>query len=205
LILVLFLAGTFAQALADLFYGLHLMDSDYRIGSFFDAFWVVGFLFIGWAAAEQFRQAKATVPSAFAPMWEAQRHAEAIIPAVAVALIFTSGGIIGAIAIGPVFLAIIPVAVLFAGFLGLREYWALTNETAIREDLKHLAHHDPLTGLENRLVLHQRLTTSLEAGAELAILCLDLDQFKEVNDTLGHPAWGRLTGTGSRTASQLRS
>ncbi|MCL6609873.1 MAG: EAL domain-containing protein [Geminicoccaceae bacterium] len=61
------------------------------------------------------------------------------------------------------------------------------------EQLRHLAEHDPLTGLANR----SRFLRALEAvlvrpGARVALHLLDLDGFKEVNDSLGHPAGDRL-------------
>jgi diguanylate cyclase (GGDEF)-like protein len=51
------------------------------------------------------------------------------------------------------------------------------------------AHGDPLTGLAGREELHRRICAHLEAGAAepFAVLCIDLDRFKLVNDTLGHP------------------
>ena len=58
-------------------------------------------------------------------------------------------------------------------------------EVAARE-LLHAATHDELTGLANRALLHERLAAALEGGAPVALLLLDLDRFKEVNDTLGH-------------------
>jgi len=65
-----------------------------------------------------------------------------------------------------------------------------------RQEAHHLALHDPLTGLPNRIFLAERLTESLaEAkrdGKLLALLCLDLDRFKQVNDTLGHPIGDEL-------------
>lgn len=60
----------------------------------------------------------------------------------------------------------------------------------------HLAYHDGLTGLPNRALLLERLNAALADAAErdgdVAVLFLDLDQFKRVNDTLGHSAGDRM-------------
>jgi diguanylate cyclase (GGDEF)-like protein/PAS domain S-box-containing protein len=59
-----------------------------------------------------------------------------------------------------------------------------------QEKLDHLAHHDALTALPNRLLFHDRLQHALARAAreeeQLAVLFIDLDRFKNVNDTLGH-------------------
>ncbi|MFC1455561.1 EAL domain-containing protein [Microvirga arabica] len=62
--------------------------------------------------------------------------------------------------------------------------------------IHYLAHHDPLTGLDNRASFDQRLDREIRlhqrAGQQLALLCLDLDGFKEVNDLYGHAAGDQL-------------
>jgi diguanylate cyclase (GGDEF)-like protein/PAS domain S-box-containing protein len=62
--------------------------------------------------------------------------------------------------------------------------------------IAHLAHHDPLTDLANRVLFRDRLAGALQrmAGQRtlVAVLCIDLDRFKEVNDTMGHPVGDAL-------------
>ena len=62
----------------------------------------------------------------------------------------------------------------------------LTQEEAMQARIEHLAWHDPLTGLANRASLWQTMETWLAAPAPFALLFLDLDGFKKVNDGHGH-------------------
>ncbi|MEO0411069.1 MAG: EAL domain-containing protein [Pseudomonadota bacterium] len=66
----------------------------------------------------------------------------------------------------------------------------ITESKAQRRELEHQALHDALTGLPNRVLLNDRLDhamkTAHRAGEPMALLLIDLDDFKDVNDTLGH-------------------
>ncbi|MEN0106825.1 MAG: EAL domain-containing protein [Pseudomonas sp.] len=64
----------------------------------------------------------------------------------------------------------------------------ITEEVKVRTEIEHLSLHDPLTGLPNRNQLHSFLVRKLNQVQPLALLSLDLDRFKPVNDTLGHAA-----------------
>ncbi len=72
----------------------------------------------------------------------------------------------------------------------------IAQRRASEERVRHLLHHDPLTGLPNRLLFQDRLAQALaqasRSGRRVALMVLDLDGFKEINDTRGHPAGDRL-------------
>lgn len=75
--------------------------------------------------------------------------------------------------------------------------------------LDHQAHHDPLTGLPNRLLFENRLRLTLESvqteDQQGAVLFLDLDRFKQINDSLGHPVGDQLLKViAARLRHQLR-
>jgi diguanylate cyclase (GGDEF)-like protein/PAS domain S-box-containing protein len=72
----------------------------------------------------------------------------------------------------------------------------ITDRTMAAEVLRRQALHDGLTGLPNRTLLHERVRSAIAAasrdGSTVALLVMDIDQFKEVNDALGHDQGDRL-------------
>ncbi|TXN43377.1 diguanylate cyclase [Methylobacterium sp. WL7] len=72
----------------------------------------------------------------------------------------------------------------------------ITDRKRAEQQIAHLAHHDPLTGLANRTRFREQFLREIalvrRGGPGCALLCLDLDGFKAVNDTLGHAAGDAL-------------
>jgi diguanylate cyclase (GGDEF)-like protein/PAS domain S-box-containing protein len=88
---------------------------------------------------------------------------------------------------------------------GLRTVVSLRDLRERREAetrIRHLAHHDPLTDLPNRALFNEHLAIAVEraaaASGTFAILCVDLDRFKEVNDVFGHAVGDALLRDVSR-------
>ncbi len=88
----------------------------------------------------------------------------------------------------------------------LRETTARLSRKRAEARLAHLAYHDPLTGLPNRILLHDRLQQAIlgaqRTGEPHALVILDLDGFKTINDSLGHHVGDRIL---KEVASRLRS
>ncbi|MEM7300991.1 MAG: diguanylate cyclase [Pseudomonadota bacterium] len=90
----------------------------------------------------------------------------------------------------PILFALLAVVAAKALFVSWRYADALKNLVKSEAQNRFLALHDALTGLPNRLHFDRVLDETFQDGAceQFAILCLDLDKFKAVNDTYGHPA-----------------
>jgi diguanylate cyclase (GGDEF)-like protein len=104
------------------------------------------------------------------------------------------------------------VFMLSAGLMiyGFRRYQDLSREikarTAAELEARNLARHDPLTGLPNRRFFEEKLEKCLRdasAAHQVAVLMLDLDGFKTVNDTYGHGAGDKALGEFARRVSKV--
>ena len=93
----------------------------------------------------------------------------------------------------------------FIGFRGVGS--DVTEQRASADKINRMARFDTLTGLPNRLMINETLGSAMaEAdkwGGRCAFMMIDLDRFKAVNDTLGHPIGDRLLGRVSERLEQL--
>ncbi len=94
-----------------------------------------------------------------------------------------------------------------AGFRGIIH--DITERRRSEEAIQRMAYHDPLTGLPNRLLFYDRFSQVLAHARrnqeQFAVVMMDLDKFKEINDSLGHNAGDELLrGVAERLRSQMR-
>ena len=204
----LIVANLVALLVGDLVFGLQSLDGTYVDGGLLDGVWLLGYLVFGTAALHP------TMGAVFEP----KPVAVALLGPVRLALLGA------AMLIGPVLLtvqqagaesivivvaaatAVVSILVLtrLAGMVGqlARD---IERRTVLEAQLSYQAFHDPLTGLANRRRFMDAVGDAIATRRGTAVLFLDLDDFKHVNDDLGHDAGDALlSAVGHRLVGAIR-
>lgn len=189
LVLTLLTLGLASIALADIGFAYLTVKNLYASGNVIDIGWVAGLLLITVAAAASCESSSTEDSAPGLPGWASiwLPYTPVLLAAVVVAA--NPGRVLRS---GPVEVAagVLVVAVLMRQFLAVsenRRLLAAVAEQAVR---------DPLTGLGNRALFNDRLGHALQlrqrGDTSVGLISLDLNDFKLVNDTLGHPAGDEL-------------
>ncbi len=187
--LQLLAAGLVFYVAADLVYGYMTLHSGYQGGDPVDTLWMIAIALTAAAAAAQLPAAK---PEPVRPVHEQVAWLPYPVAAVGLtSLVYYDRH--------DTFFAGTAMIVLAGGFVALRQYLAQRDLVGAQKQLRHEALHDALTGLPNRVLMldraEQMLARSRRHQGQAALLFLDLDGFKDINDTYGHSAGDRFLQT----------
>jgi diguanylate cyclase len=198
-VVTLLIAGLLGMAAADTLFALHTADGTYVSGAYSDTGWVLAFAafaMAGWASARR--------PMSLQTLGIVRRW-QLMLPYLPFA--GAAGISVYQVAAGDG-VDTVQAFALLAGFslILARQLLTLVRNSTLTEQLRHQAYHDPLTGLGNRALFTDRLEDVLagrvRARITPTVLYLDLDDFKLINDTLGHDAGDELLRA---VADRLRS
>jgi diguanylate cyclase (GGDEF)-like protein len=208
--LQLLIAGLAIYGVSETIYSLALIDDSYVFGNPVDLGWIVGIQLIGVAAfhpsAQQDAIPVATTETRLTrPRLILLAFAALLAPAI-VLIEVTQGNTnaVGGLVVSWTILFGLVMVRLATTVDELGD--SLLLRRRLQDDLTYQATHDPLTGLANRTLFERSLAAALDADASgTAVIFLDLDDFKTVNDTLGHPTGDALLQTiGRRLKRDLR-
>ena len=204
----LLVSNLFAVLVGDLVFGLQSVDGTYADGGVLDGVWLVAYTLFGMAALH---------PS-MAVVFDPKPISVALLgrfrlvllgiamlvgPTLLVIEATSADSIVVVVAAATAVLSILVLARL-SGVVGhlARD---IERRAVLEEQLSYQAFHDPLTGLANRRRFIDAVGASIAAANGSAVLFVDLDDFKHVNDDMGHDAGDTLLiGVGHRLVSALR-
>jgi diguanylate cyclase (GGDEF)-like protein len=195
-------AGMLGLAVADSGFAYLTVHEAYSSASIIDSGWFIGFLLIALAGLRTYHTGAASEQRHDAPLLVALPYVPLAAALVTATIIQVTRGTLGTFLY--VALMFLVACVVLRQLVTLQENRTLTRRLhatvndlrRTEEELRHLAYHDPLTGLANRAMLQQRTERAAERqrreATSVGILYIDLDNFKQVNDGLGHPAGDAL-------------
>ena len=183
-------AGMLGLAVADSGFAYLTAHEAYASASIIDPGWFIGFLLIALAGLRMHRTATSSEPRRGAPLLVMLPYVPLAAAMVASTVLLVTRGTLSTFLY--VLLMALVACVVLRQLVTLRENLTLTRQLhttvsdlrATEGQLRHMAYHDPLTGLANRAMFQER--TERAAERPLGILYVDLDGFKKVNDELGH-------------------
>jgi diguanylate cyclase (GGDEF)-like protein len=193
-------AGMLVLAVADSFFA-YLTTNSYNEINLLDGCWFIAFELIVLAALRMSRTAPSPRRHA-APLLVTLPYIPLGVAIVTSFVVQLTRGTLGTFMF--VTLMLLVALVIIRQLVTVRENLTLTRvlHNAVRElrkreaEMRNLAHSDPLTGLANRTLFQHRAEIAIERCARdhvgLAVLYIDLDDFKQVNDRFGHPAGDAL-------------
>ncbi|MDP9219646.1 MAG: GGDEF domain-containing protein [Actinomycetota bacterium] len=182
-------AGILLMSFSDSVFAYLTATDPYHTGNLIDLGWVTAFLLFGLAALSSTHHQASVTNSAQLPS-----RSRLWLPYLPVVLACAVGArqAVPLLKSGPV----PAVAVLLVVVLLIRQFVTMADNRRLLITVAHQAFHDPLTGLANRALFNDRLERAVQLQRRdlrpLAVLMLDLDDFKAVNDRFGHPAGDEL-------------
>ncbi|MCW1957051.1 MAG: bifunctional diguanylate cyclase/phosphodiesterase, partial [Mycobacterium sp.] len=187
LMMTLLTVGLISMSVADTGYAYLSAQREYSSGSQVDIFWIAGLLLLTVAAAVSLQKPPEEYVEDDLPGW-------ALVWLPYAPLMFAAGVLAVRPPSSPA--PVIVVGVLLVVLVLARQFIAVSEDRRLLAAVAEQSLHDPLTGLANRVLFQDRLNHAMQLRSRddqsLSVLAVDLDDFKLVNDTLGHAAGDEL-------------